>query len=358
MPRKKKAEVVEVTAEKVLFEPDAFVIRTTNKNGASYGGFMWSQEIGAIVEAPDWSDEAECGQGLHGNLDGVGDWSLLSDQADALWWIIGVKRSECIDLDGKVKYPRGKVVYCGRQHGAMQLISKEWIRICKESPESVATENYKHASAAGDRGHASAAGDRGHASAAGDRGHASAAGSRGHASAAGDRGHASAAGDRGHASAAGDRGHASAAGDRGHASAAGSRGHASAAGSRGHASAAGDRGHASAAGDRGHASAAGDRGHASAAGSSGHASAAGDRGHASAAGDRGHASAAGENAIAVAMGYAGRARASASGALCVAHIDNEGKIVAIRASKVGENGIKPNTWYSLCSAGQFVEVEE
>lgn len=31
-------------------------------------------------------------------------------------------------------------------------------------------------------------------------------------------------------------------------------------------------------------------------------------------------------------------------------------ITHIRASKVGENGIKPDTWYSLNENGEFVEV--
>ena len=30
---------------------------------------------------------------------------------------------------------------------------------------------------------------------------------------------------------------------------------------------------------------------------------------------------------------------------------------AVKASKVGENGIKANTWYTLDAGGEFVEVE-
>jgi hypothetical protein len=37
--------------------------------------------------------------------------------------------------------------------------------------------------------------------------------------------------------------------------------------------------------------------------------------------------------------------------------NDEGEIVHIRASKVGENGIKPDTWYTLDKDGQFVECE-
>jgi hypothetical protein len=37
--------------------------------------------------------------------------------------------------------------------------------------------------------------------------------------------------------------------------------------------------------------------------------------------------------------------------------DKEGSIVHIRASKVGENGIKAGSWYTLDAQGEFVEIE-
>ena len=39
------------------------------------------------------------------------------------------------------------------------------------------------------------------------------------------------------------------------------------------------------------------------------------------------------------------------------HRNNHGELLQIRASKVGENGIKPDVFYTLCAAGEFVEVE-
>ncbi|WP_271025325.1 hypothetical protein [Rhizobium sp. RCAM05973] len=230
----------------------------------------------------------------------------------------------------------------------------------KQGNGQFASGNYGHASAAGDGGHASAAGYRGHASASGNYGHASAAGDGGHASAAGYRGHASAAGNYGHASAAGYRGHASAAGNYGHASAAGNYGHASAAGDGGHASASGNYGHASAAGDGGHASAAGYRGHASASGNYGHASAAGDGGHASAAGDGGHAEVKGTCAVAHAPGVCGTAIAVEGSAISLAYYDESvypPKLVAVRSSMVGENGIEAGKKYRLTKSSEFEVVD-
>ena len=61
----------------------------------AYGGFEWPAEIGAIVEAPDWSPEPVCGGGLHGLIDGRGDVDLLCKDANAIWYAF-----ESIDADG------------------------------------------------------------------------------------------------------------------------------------------------------------------------------------------------------------------------------------------------------------------
>ena len=152
---------------------------------------------------------------------------------------------------------------------------------------------------------------------------------------------------------------ASATGDRGAASATGDSGAASATGDSGAASATGDSGAASATGYRGAASATGYSGAASATGYSGAASATGNSGAASATGYSGAASATGEGGIAMASGFGGKAMASESCAIVLVYRnEDDGRIVHIRASKCGENGIKPGVWYSLNEAGDFVEVEQ
>jgi hypothetical protein len=185
------------------------------------------------------------------------------------------------------------------------------------------------------------------ASATGDRGAASATGYQGAASATGSQGAASATGDQGAASATGYQGAASATGDRGAASATGSQGAASATGDRGAASATGYRGAASATGYQGAASATGDRGAASATGY---------QGAASATGDRGAASATGKHAVACGLGINSRAMAGETGAIVLVYRNDDDQIVHIRASKVGENGIKAGVFYKLDSDGQFVEL--
>jgi hypothetical protein len=196
--------------------------------------------------------------------------------------------------------------------------------------------------------------------ATGDSGHAAATGNYGHAAATGNDGHAAATGYYGHAAATGNDGHAAATGYYGHAAATGNYGHAAATGHYGHAAATGYYGHAAATGNYGHAAATGNYGHATATGNYGHAAATGNYGHATATGNYGHAAVKGKNAIAAALGIAGSAMAEEGGAIMLAAYDpgNSWKLVAVFASKVGENGIEAGKRYRLELSGKPVEVSE
>ncbi|CAM3271215.1 hypothetical protein [Pseudomonas aeruginosa] len=99
----------------------------------------------------------------------------------------------------------------------------------------------------------------------------------------------------------------------------------------------------------------------SAASNTGYQSAASNTGYQSAASNTGYRSAAevsGKESVAASLGIEGRARASAGSAIVLCHRDDEGRLIHIRASKVGENGVKPDTWYQLSAEGEFVEFEE
>ncbi|HCF9164087.1 TPA: hypothetical protein NI581_005472 [Pseudomonas aeruginosa] len=93
----------------------------------------------------------------------------------------------------------------------------------------------------------------------------------------------------------------------------------------------------------------------------GNRSAASNTGNYSAASNTGYQSAAevsGKESVAASLGIEGRARASAGSAIVLCHRDDEGRLIHIRASKVGENGVEPDTWYQLSADGEFVEFEE
>ncbi|EAQ6186787.1 hypothetical protein FHA44_21160 [Salmonella enterica] len=92
----------------------------------------------------------------------------------------------------------------------------------------------------------------------------------------------------------------------------------------------------------------------------GNRSAATNTGNCSAATNTGNWSAAevsGSQSVAAAFGIEGKARASEGGAIVLCYRDEDGELIHIRASKVGENGIMPNTWYQLNEDGEFVACE-
>ncbi|MFU2536535.1 hypothetical protein ACM7PD_21135 [Pseudomonas aeruginosa] len=205
------------------------------------------------------------------------------------------------------------------------------------------------------------ASNTGYQSAASNTGDYSAASNTGDYSAASNTGNRSAASNTGDYSAASNTGDYSAASNTGNRSAASNTGDYSAASNTGNYSAASNTGNRSAASNTGDYSAASNTGNRSAASNTGDYSAASNTGNRSAASNTGYQSAAevsGKESVAASLGIEGRARASAGSAIVLCHRDDEGRLIHIRASKVGENGVEPDTWYQLSADGEFVEFEE
>ncbi|HHM9720940.1 TPA: hypothetical protein ACRL0R_004905 [Pseudomonas aeruginosa] len=178
---------------------------------------------------------------------------------------------------------------------------------------------------------------------------------------ASNTGNRSAASNTGNQSAASNTGYQSAASNTGYQSAASNTGDYSAASNTGDYSAASNTGNRSAASNTGDRSAASNTGYQSAASNTGNRSAASNTGYQSAASNTGDYSAAevsGKESVAASLGIEGRARASAGSAIVLCHRDDKGHLIHIRASKVGENGVKPDTWYQLSAEGEFVEFDE
>ncbi|PXO70926.1 DUF7666 domain-containing protein [Salmonella enterica] len=182
----------------------------------------------------------------------------------------------------------------------------------------------------------------------------------GNRSAATNTGNQSAATNTGNRSAATNTGNRSAATNTGNRSAATNTGNQSAATNTGNRSAATNTGYQSAATNTGYQSAATNTGYQSAATNTGYQSAATNTGDQSAATNTGCQSAAevsGSQSVAASLGIKGKSRASEGGAIVLCYRDKNGELIHIRASKVGENGIMPNTWYQLNEDGEFVECE-
>ena len=102
-------------------------------------------------------------------------------------------------------------------------------------------------------------------------------------------------------------------------------------------------------------SATGDYGAACATGTYGAAFATGYEGAAFATGIKGAASATGQHSVALAAGCKSYAMAAETGAIFLVERNAKNELVGVFASKIGENGIKANTWYAL-KGGQPVEV--
>ncbi|MGE7777745.1 hypothetical protein ACQKLP_23715, partial [Chitinophaga sp. NPDC101104] len=192
------------------------VLRSCKPDMSSHSNFVWATS--GPVSCPDWRDNKECGNGLHGWLWAQGNFGLKYKEPGAKWLALEVEEKDIRQLDGKVKFPSCTVLVTGTFREAYDFVMKHfWLKHAAELAVQVVQDpNAKYSDqdevsvvTTLARASASAAGKNGHASAAGEYGHASAAGKNGHASAAGEYGHASAAGYNGHASAAGYNGHAS-----------------------------------------------------------------------------------------------------------------------------------------------------
>ena len=148
-------------SEKVL------VLRTCDCNMQAHGGFVWPES--GLVECPDWDPKPECGNGLHGLLWGNGDLSLMSADADAKYLLVEVDADVIVDLGGKVKFPRGNVVYCGHWLQAFATLREHWMKKIQESDQTTATTGTRaHAATTGYEAHAATTGDWAHAATTGE----------------------------------------------------------------------------------------------------------------------------------------------------------------------------------------------
>ena len=145
--------------------------------------------------------------------------------------------------------------------------------------------------------------------------------------------------------------------DGGEAATTGYRAHAATTGDLANAATTGYRANAATTGYMAHAATTGYMAHAATTGDWAHAATTGYRANAATTGYRANAATTGKHAVAAALGIEAKAKASEGGAIVLVHRTDSGYLLQIRASKVGENGIKPNVWYSLDESGVFVEVE-
>ncbi|ENU2128610.1 DUF7666 domain-containing protein [Acinetobacter baumannii] len=202
-----------------------------------------------------------------------------------------------------------------------------------------------------DHGQAVATGDNSASSATGDNSASSATGYNSASSATGDNSASLTTGHYSASSATGDNSASSATGYKSASSATGDNSASSATGYKSASSATGDNSASSATGDNSASSATGDN---SASSATGNWAASLTTGHYSESQIKDQKD--DQYGVAISIGYEGKAKASEGSAIVLTHRNSDGEILHIRASKVGENGVKADTWYQLDANGQFVEA--
>jgi hypothetical protein len=96
---------------------------------------------------------------LHGFLRGEGKGDLADWSPDAKWLVVEVNAADIVDLEGKAKFPRGVVVFCGDQFGATSYIAENGCAgraivggTATAGDSGTATAGYRGTATAGDRG--------------------------------------------------------------------------------------------------------------------------------------------------------------------------------------------------------------
>ena len=109
-------------------------LKTINADYTSCNGFKYPKK--GIVIAKDWNNKKECGNGLHFALNGEGNGRLFKWDEKALW-VVAELLGEIIDLDGKVKCEKAKIIYIGDRETATEKIKK----LCHKSKQIIGSKN-------------------------------------------------------------------------------------------------------------------------------------------------------------------------------------------------------------------------
>ncbi|AZP28402.1 hypothetical protein DLK06_04550 [Acinetobacter pittii] len=104
----------------------ALVLRTCKSDLTSRNGFQWA-DVGGTTTAPDWVNNKDCGNGLHGWLFGAGDHSCSNYlDAESKWMVLEVELKTIVMLGEKCKFPSAKTVFVGDKKSATDyLIANE-----------------------------------------------------------------------------------------------------------------------------------------------------------------------------------------------------------------------------------------
>ena len=101
------------------------VLKRCIEGGKAYNGFIYPK-AGEVVEAEDWEDSEECGDGLHGWTEDK--WEYYDFKLKGNWVVLEVNKEDgFVELGDKVKFRKGKVLYNGESLDmAKELMLKQY----------------------------------------------------------------------------------------------------------------------------------------------------------------------------------------------------------------------------------------
>jgi len=156
----------------------------------------------------------------------------------------------------------------------------------------------------------------------------------------------------------GKEGEVATTGDRANAATTGESANAATTGESANAATTGDLANAATTGNLANAATTGEQANAATTGESANAATTGYSANAATTGNRANATTTGEHAVSAALGIEGKAKAGIGGAIVLCYRKDDGELIHVRSSKVGENGVQPDVWYALSESGNFMEVED
>jgi len=342
----------------------AYMLRTCAADGTSHGGFRWPKE--GPVSCPDWDPKPECGHGLHGLLWGGGNLSLLSNADDAIWQIVEIE--EWVEIDRKVKVPRGAVVYSGDMAGATVGIAMKWLDHLKKTNAftvegGAAIGGSSKLAASGYSSQLAAIGGSSKLAASGDYSKLAASGDYSQLAASGDYSKLAASGDYSQLAASGYSSKLAASGDSSKLAASGGSSKLAASGYSSKLAASGDSSKLAASGYSSQLAASGDSSQLAASGGSSQLAASGDYSQLAASGDYSQLAASGDYSIAMCAGPNSTAAAGTNGTIALTWWDAEAKRFRVVVGYVGEDGIEAGVFYrvengKLAPTGERVAKKE
>jgi len=99
---------------------DVLILRACAPDMTSRDGFKYPRRGPVSDVSGQFVRNTSCGNGLHGWLWGRGARDVIPHYARPVgkWLVLRVERNTVCGLGGKVKFPRGSVVFCGTKREA------------------------------------------------------------------------------------------------------------------------------------------------------------------------------------------------------------------------------------------------